>query len=327
MNFILRHLGWFLLGFFFIFMIFLMQDGKREDMDDRKDFGSGKVIVSHSGEKMETHKDDFKNESGTTIADHDSDTMDKKEEKPWFFERIFGSWEETWDDIKNNTQSGASQTSSTGSTSNISESTSNSWPDRNINDYTVKGTKSTPVTSIKKGTGTSGMYQDTAAVPVKVYPKTPLGTQFSISTYSLKLNDATFSKALAYLLSSDVLEQTWNQNSYGCFQAKIIESENQNNIGKVGYVCKKYLKEIPKTSGEKDPIVSIPPVQNTFYIGAIGQKTVLTQNYLMDGMYQLEAGDSVETFWYTSDNCAIVYVHETIHTGSLSFARAGKICK
>ena len=64
----------------------------------------------------------------------------------------------------------------------------------------------------------------------------------TISAHSLKLNNAYFTKNLWYLSYGDSVEQLSVENTRGCFQVKVITSMVSSSTGKIGYVCKKYLK-------------------------------------------------------------------------------------
>jgi len=69
---------------------------------------------------------------------------------------------------------------------------------------------------------------------------TKIGDIHSVSATQLKLNNKAFNTALAVMNKGDKLEQIGNENAYGCFQARILTG-SANDIGRVGYVCKKYL--------------------------------------------------------------------------------------
>ena len=79
--------------------------------------------------------------------------------------------------------------------------------------------------------------------------KTQVGKNFQIGVYSLKLNNADFNQTLAYMSKWDIVKQHTEENIYGCFLAEIITSrKNHYNIGKKGYVCKGYLRDVIHTT-------------------------------------------------------------------------------
>ena len=70
---------------------------------------------------------------------------------------------------------------------------------------------------------------------------TKIGDIHSVAATQLKLNNKAFNTALTVMNKGDKLEQIGNENTHGCFQVRILTSKVANDIGKVGYVCKKYL--------------------------------------------------------------------------------------
>jgi hypothetical protein len=62
--------------------------------------------------------------------------------------------------------------------------------------------------------------------------ETEIGKQFEIGVHSLKLNNMYFNDTLAYMMQGDSIKQLTTENSYGCFEVKITDSQLARNIGK-----------------------------------------------------------------------------------------------
>ena len=93
--------------------------------------------------------------------------------------------------------------------------------------------------------------------------KTEIGKDFEIWVHSLKLNNAYFNETLAYMKRGDRVKQLTNENVHGCFMIEILDANNENNIWKTGYVCKKYLQEKGEyVIEEKIAVEKVFPVSN-----------------------------------------------------------------
>lgn len=71
---------------------------------------------------------------------------------------------------------------------------------------------------------------------------TKIGDTHTVSAHSLKLNNAYFTKNLWYLSYGDTVKQLTIENTRGCFQVQVLSSRVSSSTGKIGFVCKKYLK-------------------------------------------------------------------------------------
>lgn len=84
-----------------------------------------------------------------------------------------------------------------------------------------------------------------------VYPgldlKTKIGKEFEVGVHMLKLNNANFDVKLALMNHGDRLKQLTKETQYGCFMIEVVDAKNRANIGKKGFVCKKYLQEASAT--------------------------------------------------------------------------------
>ena len=79
------------------------------------------------------------------------------------------------------------------------------------------------------------------------YPGLHLETKvwkiFEVGVEMLKLNNVNFDVKLWLMHRWDSLKQITAETEHGCFMIEILHSKNKKNIGKKGYVCKKYLRE------------------------------------------------------------------------------------
>ena len=71
---------------------------------------------------------------------------------------------------------------------------------------------------------------------------TSIGDVHSVAPAELKINNASFDTVITKVKAGDTVEQVSAENQYGCFKVRIMTSSlSTNDIGKVGYACKKYL--------------------------------------------------------------------------------------
>lgn len=111
---------------------------------------------------------------------------------------------------------------------------------------------------------TSNLWKDSLHTKTAgVTRATKVGDIFNIWVNTLKLNNQTFTKTLAFLKRGDRVEQVSYENKYGCFSVLVLESSIANNIGKTWYVCKKYLMEEGQTYSQGESTVSPSSVAPT----------------------------------------------------------------
>jgi hypothetical protein len=75
----------------------------------------------------------------------------------------------------------------------------------------------------------------------------------------LKLNNKSFNTTLGYMKKWVVVKQLTKENSYGCFQIRVVST------GSIWYVCKKYLtnvsvsipKDTSETTIQEDTIIPV----------------------------------------------------------------------
>lgn len=80
--------------------------------------------------------------------------------------------------------------------------------------------------------------------------ETAVGKEYAVGAHSLKLNNRFFNQALAYMMRGDIVRQIGEERD-GCFKIEIISSSNPKNIGKIGFVSKKYLTETDVSGGNE----------------------------------------------------------------------------
>ena len=93
--------------------------------------------------------------------------------------------------------------------------------------------------------------QDQSAIYPGLNLVTWVGKHFEVGVHMLKLNNAYFNVKLALMNKWDRLKQLTTENSYGCFMIEVVAAKNHHNVGKKGYVCKKYLQKASKVEERK----------------------------------------------------------------------------
>ena len=260
-----------------------------------------------------------------------------KEEEKWFFNKLFwkddtasGSTNDDEDD--SNTESPATDNkndTAENESTDTKEDTkivSNVWVS-NQNGNLVKAW------GHKTMTNASDRYMSQYSLPKKtveknMYPwmnlKTAIGKEFQVGVHTLKLNNAYFNTTLAYMSHGDRLKQLTSENSYGCFQIEILSAKRNYNVGKKGYVCKKYLKNVGDTTPAANVSAATPsttPMQthNTSNshttpsnnVSESTQKQTSTQKYTW---VQTQVGDLilVENTNYTFPSGHKLYYWDTL---------------
>ncbi|MCH8518392.1 hypothetical protein LAT59_01320 [Candidatus Gracilibacteria bacterium] len=111
---------------------------------------------------------------------------------------------------------------------------------------------------------------------------------FSVSVHSLRLNDASFTKTLGYLMNGDIVRKIGEKNIYGCFEIEVMMS--QTSQGKKGFVCEKYITELMVESEE----ISNGEVKKDYGI-------------ILSSFPQTEIGDiiTITSFQYDIDDVAL----------------------
>lgn len=167
---------------------------------------------------------------------------------------------------------------------------------------------------VKSTQGNTSYYRDSASKNIQktqsqnwpgVDLTTAIGKSYQVGVYSLKLNNATFSQTLGYLMQGDYLTQLTSENSYGCFQVRVDYAQHIS-AGTTGYVCKKYLSDsLPsidmqtqeewKDSKEVNdqPSQEITSTENTFPITHIGETLEVETSLIFDGVTLMQ-GDILD---------------------------------
>ena len=96
--------------------------------------------------------------------------------------------------------------------------------------------------SSNSGTVAAAQSNMTALQSYAMTRTTKVGDTHTVSAHSLKLNNAYFTKNLGYLSYGDTVKQLTVENTRGCFQVQVLSSRVSSSQGKLGFVCKKYLK-------------------------------------------------------------------------------------
>lgn len=289
MNFVTRNLGWILLALFFGFMLFIISSN---DPQKLKSNTGSEVISTSTGEQnlenlaekleAEEKKEEKKEERMDEKEISQEAKLQMKGDKPSLFARLFGKKEEKVlsGSVVQEGGSGVIDAASKEKTAQVNivrepitmEVVKNTGKQENL----VKNTLSE----------TQKLMQDTAwnthySIPDADLPGNAIvpevGKQYSVGVSSLKLNNKAFTQALAYLQKADTLEQIGAANTRGCFEVKVLSSYNAKNIGKTGYVCKKYLEESsldtqavqPNTSAEQTVVSETTSLYPQTQIGDI----------------------------------------------------------
>jgi len=329
MNFILRNLGWILLFLFFLFMLFVISTNQKNQPVSLSGATQTGTEQSSTGasedlknlvEKIETQQDTATGESATgTTSPEETATgktqQDATPEKKSIFDIFKRKTQET--PATGGTVSTGTTLSQTGSVSE--EQTQQATPSATITHSPTSSVKpTTTAQGLTKSTGKTVALSGQAVQvtrylsPTASYARlqkmyglpgksllTEVGKEFQVGVTSLKLNDKTFTKKLAYLKQGDVVEQLTAENTYGCFQVKIVSSAISGNEGKIGYVCKKYLKDVSANSDQQDSYVAPSTPSSQGYTTSVGSYFTITSDDTIasapiTGNLVLQKGDIVK---------------------------------
>ncbi len=216
------------------------------------------------------------------------DVQEEEEDKKWFFDFLFWGDDEEDESVETNswsTQSGTTNQTSTGMIDD-SQDTDTTPVDSSDTDSQIESEviQSKDDGLVKTSGDKATTYKDTSAYDEYVASLpwnnivAKVWNRYTVWVKALKLNNKYFNQSLWILYSGDTLEQIWTENSYGCFEVRVISSKNTKMNAGVWYVCKKWLKM--DTSNDASPISNpetqvddIPkentqtPVEVTTYIG------------------------------------------------------------
>ncbi len=160
---------------------------------------------------------------------------------------------------------------------------------------------------------------------------TKIGDVHSVSTTQLKLNNKAFNRALTTMNKGDKLEQIGNENRYGCFQARILTGA-ANDIGRVGYVCKKYLSGHSRAAALKSNVTALQSYAmtratkpgDTHSVSAHSLK--LNNAYFTKNLGYLSYGDTVKQL--TIENTRGCFQVQVLSSRiSSSTGKIGYVCK
>ena len=166
---------------------------------------------------------------------------------------------------------------------------------------------------------------------VKNVVSTKIGDIHSVSATQLKLNNRAFNTALTTMNKGDKLEQIGNENMYGCFQARILTGA-ANDIGRVWYVCKKYLSSSVGTTAIKSNMTALQSYAMTRTTKPGDTHTVsahslkLNNAYFTKNLWYLSYGDTVKQL--TTENMRGCFQAQVITSRvSSSTGKIGFVCK
>lgn len=266
---------------------------EKEDLDNLVDMIDGEENEMNE-EADEIQEDNSQDNVMTDEADK-TDTQaqeETQEEKEWFFSKMFGGKSDDTEEVKEEI------------TNEVDENYT--VTQENL----VKDTKETQISS-----ETAYVVQTYApeiyAQPIS-YPgeniETQVGKEYEIWVYSLKLNNKYFNETLGYMFKGDRIVQLGEENAYWCFEVEVLSAENTDNIGKVGYVCKKYLsdtsastqQEVAQENISKNPSMSLTNV---------GDVITVEKDFTMSNGIILSVGDTIDQMTpATEDGCFTAHV-------------------
>ncbi len=334
MNFITRNLGWILLSLFFIFMLFLISSNTTQE-GIKKPVQTGTLSTSTGEQNLENLIEKL----GTEVTSSGLTDLPKPE-KISLFERLFGTKWNHKEEEKGLTASGK-VLSSTGKlvtevkvTTPVKEQTTIVVKDgtktgsQNLVKNTLPLPSRTPVPSIKTP---SNPLAQTEVLETQTI--SAIGKKYQVAVASLKLNNMSFTQVLWYLSAGDIVEQKTQENINGCFEIKVLQAKNIKNIGKEGYVCKKYLKDVQENT--PDEIVSLPgtPVQipsvdiSQYPQTQIGDIITVKQTaqLILREYTDLAAGDQIDQMTNIDKyGCIIAHVYASAYATSRDMV--GRIC-
>ena len=188
-------------------------------------------VISNSNTYTDVKLIDWENNDWLTVSIEERDENNIKENKKWFFARLFG---------KNDFKEGAIEDKSM-SWSEIIEAETVIIQQENSesNDLITSEDNfdsSSNIIKVSSDTNT-----DIHVDKKVIYPGGNLQTQiwktYEIRVEMLKLNNKYFTQTIELMNRGDRVKQISDENQYGCFQVEVLTT------GSNGYVCKKYLTE------------------------------------------------------------------------------------
>lgn len=378
MNFIAKNLGWLLLLAFFIFMLFVISSS-----DSSKTLSnSGAMSLSWVSVDVKDESDSWLQELVEKInIDNDEEVVSEivsnevvdledveKEDKEWFFSRIFSRTGQTKEEWENNQLSGSwdalvdsKSNSSTWETKDSKEARKdieNKGEEKNIEvgiestenlivESTSQSQKNHSGMSLKKNNSSKEISYDYTLVKKYVpevlgldFPgvniETQVGNNYEVWVHSLKINNKNFNKKLGYLMKGDVITQLTPENSYGCFQIKVLRSSVNESNWKTWYVCKKYLSETSEThemqvsdSTKKEISIvensEVSVTQSIEHPTTIGDVITVERSGIRLANIVLTSWDVLDQMSETNQyGCFTARVHMSVNIESVW--RVGKVC-
>lgn len=283
MNFILRNLGWILLFLFFLFMLFIISTSQNKNPMQREASGSEMLQTgSLEDEEEDKNLDNFeklveKVQDEDTSKDISVDqkvdkNIDKEEDKKSIFD-IFKRKDTqatstgsklSEDDIEDEQNSDMHKNQNedeenTSQNDNKTIQTNFVTEEKTMNSGMNLEKNTGKSVALKKGSASGLVYRWSynSTISQNTNISTAPGKEFQIWVHSLKLNNKNFTQKLGVLIKGDVVKQLWVENSRGCFEIEVLESQKLENLQKKGYVCKKYLAE------KEEPSTVVTQIQDT----------------------------------------------------------------
>lgn len=281
-------------------------------------FGSSKDKQEESNEVENQTEDKNDENENKDIVEVEVETEGQEKEKQWFFSKIFKK-DDPSDNINNQNTSRED--------ANLVK---NTWSDQSSDN---------DIANISK-------YAPEVLKTDIVYPginlETQPGKKFEVGVHSLKLNNKYFNETLAYMLKGDIVRQITSENAYGCFEVELMTSALKKNIGKTGYVCKKYLQDLQDDSIDQSNIVEENKAENTESTNEsedtqenetsknipktnIGDIIKIQKPKAVFGDITLIAGDCVDQMTEIDEQgCFMAHVYQTSIQDSIG--KVGRIC-
>lgn len=269
---------------------------EKEDLDNLVDMidGEENEVSEEENEQADETQENSSQEVITDDADNaEAQTQeDTQEEKEGFFSKMFGGKSENTQEVNEE----------------ITDEVSENYTATQEN--LVKDTKETQISS-ETAYAVQTYAPEIYAQPIS-YPgeniETQVGKEYEIWVHSLKLNNKYFNETLGYMMKGDRIVQLGEENAYGCFEVEILAAENTDNIGKVGYVCKKYLsdtnastqQEVSQENVAKNPSMSLTNV---------GDVITVEKDFTMSNGIVLSVGDTIDQMTpATEDGCFTAHI-------------------
>lgn len=270
-----------MLFLFFLFMLFVISTNQKAP-SPVDTVSSGSVVAEDDLDTDELDnlvdkalEDDQDTQTGSLSTGSGSTasgaTLTEEEAKSWFSGLFGGSDDESSE--TESTQTGSVE-SGTGSVETPTENQEtvkpdDTWKDGDKGDKNKgdKGNKESVVVS----SNTAGLSKNTPYIkpvesqykfkmvdskPTKKHRNLPginletkVGKNYEVGVHSLKLNNRYFNQTLAYMMEGDVVQQI-SEAKNGIFKVQILKSSIARNVGKQGFVSKKYLRDTNYQGGQ-----------------------------------------------------------------------------